>query len=67
MLPIEFEERMRKMLGEEADAFFAAYDREKFTSLRLNPLKTKTEAFMERGAFSLTPVPWEKNGFYYSG
>jgi len=67
MLPIEFEERMRKMLGEEADAFFAGYDREKFTSLRLNPLKTKTEAFMERGAFSLTPVPWEKNGFYYSG
>ena len=43
MLPIEFEERMRKMLGEEADAFFAGYDREKFTSLRLNPLKTKTE------------------------
>ena len=65
MLPVEFEERMRKMLGEEAEAFFASYDREKFTALRLNPLKTQKESFVERGLFSLMPVPWEKNGFYY--
>lgn len=67
MLPIEFEDRMRKMLGGEADAFFASYDREKYTALRLNPLKAKKEEFLARELFSLTPVPWEKNGFYYSG
>ena len=67
MLPKEFEDRMRQMLGEEADDFLASYDREKITALRVNPLKGDKETFLEKGAFSLTPVPWEKNGFYYGG
>ena len=67
MLPKEFEDRMRKMLGEEADAFFASYDREKFTALRVNPIKGDKETFLSKGIFTLTPVPWEENGMYYSG
>lgn len=65
MLPKEFEDRMRQMLGEEADDFLASYDREKMTALRVNPIKGDKETFLEKGAFSLTQVSWEKNGFYY--
>ena len=66
MLPIEFEERMKQMLGEEYTAFEESYEKEKYQALRLNPLKGSREAFWERSAFSLSPVPWEENGFYYT-
>lgn len=65
MLPIAFEERMQQMLGEEYIAFLDSYEKDKFQALRLNPLKTTKEEFLEKHIFSLTPVPWEENGFYY--
>ena len=66
MLPIDFEERMKQMLGEEYPAFEASYEKEKFQALRLNPLKGNKDTFVEKSIFSLTPVPWEENGFYYT-
>ena len=66
MLPIAFEERMKEMLGAEYPAFLASYDKEKYQALRLNPLKVDREAFVEKSPFTLTPVPWEENGFYYT-
>ena len=66
MLPVEFEQRMKQMLGEEYPAFKAGYEREKYQALRLNPLKADKESFLRNGTFSLTSVPWEENGFYYS-
>lgn len=65
MLPQEFENRMKKMLGEEYPDFAASYDRERFQSLRLNPLKADREKFLEQAPFSLSPVPWAEYGFYY--
>ncbi len=65
MLPKAFEERMRGMLGEEYPAFESSYEKEKFQALRVNTLKADREAFAEGVPFSLKPVPWEKNGFYY--
>ena len=38
MLPIEFVERMKQMLGEEYAAFEASYDKEKYQALRINTL-----------------------------
>lgn len=66
MLPQEFENRMKQMLGEEYPAFEASYEKEKFQALRLNPLKVDKECFLEKTTFTLTQVPWEGNGFYYT-
>lgn len=66
MLPIEFEQRMKQMLGEEYPAFEASYEKEKYQALRLNPLKVDKECFLEKTVFTLKQVPWEENGFYYT-
>lgn len=39
MLPQSFLDRMQKLLGEEYEAFLAAYEQEKYQALRLNALK----------------------------
>lgn len=64
MLPREFKNRMKKMLGEEYAAFEASYQEKHCQALRVNPLKAGRE-FLERGLFSLRPVPWAKDGYYY--
>ncbi len=66
MLPQEFEQRMKQMLGEEYPAFEASYEKEKYQALRLNPLKVDKESFLEKTTFNLKQVPWEENGFYYT-
>lgn len=63
--PAAFAERMEKMLGEEYGAFLASYEEKKSQALRVNTLKGSRERFAELSPFALTPVPWEKNGFYY--
>lgn len=65
MLPIEFTDRMKHLLGPDYKAFLESYDQEKHQALRVNPLKTDREAFLNRQIFSLKPVGWEENGFYY--
>lgn len=65
MLPEDFLERMQRMLGEEFSAFLDSYGQKNHQSLRVNPLKGSREAFLEKAPFSLSPVAWEKNGFYY--
>ena len=37
----------------------------KSQALRLNPLKGEGRRFLELSPFSLSPVPWEENGFYF--
>ena len=63
MLPAQFEERMRRLLGAEFEEFLASYDRPRNVGLRLNPLKTKDFPALEE--FSITPVPWAKYGHTY--
>lgn len=63
MVPELFTQRMQALLGEEYEAFQACYDRPRNVGLRLNPLKTA--AAPELLQFSLTPVPWARNGYYY--
>lgn len=65
MLPVQFTERMKYMLGDEYEAFEACYSRDKIQALRFNPLKGEKEAFLEKVPFSLSPVIWSENGFYY--
>ena len=65
MLPEQFLDRMKQMLGEEFPAFLESYEQEKYQALRINPQKTTIASFMEKSPFLRKPVPWEKNGFYY--
>ena len=65
MLPIEFLERMEKMLGNDYRAFLESYDKEEYKALRFNPLRGKQEDFDRNNSFHLNSVPWEENGYYY--
>lgn len=65
MLPAQFAERMKQMLGNEYEEFEACYEREKYRALRFNPLKGEVSAFLEQTPFSLSSVPWSKYGYYY--
>ena len=63
MIPEAFTTRMKRLLGEEYDAFAESFNRPRAVALRLNPLKT--ESFPDLSQFGLRPMPWEPNGFYY--
>lgn len=65
MLPQEFLERMEEMLGGEFPAFFKSYETDRHRALRVSLRKTDRESFLRRAPFSLSPVPWAENGFYY--
>lgn len=63
MIPEAFTARMKRLLGEEYDAFAESFNRPRAVALRLNPLKTDSAPDLTQ--FGLRPVPWEPNGFYY--
>lgn len=64
-LPTEFEQRMQRLLGDEYPAFQDALARPQARGLRVNPLKISPEEFAKNAPFSLTPVPWAEEGFFY--
>lgn len=65
MLPRDFLSRMEKMLGNEYRAFLESYENNKYQALRWNPMRDEKEKILEKNLFSMKPVPWEDNGFYY--
>ena len=69
VLPELFEEKMKKLLGEEWSAFWESYASERFQALRMNRLKLDMSPDKEkqlREKFHLIKqVPWEKNAYYY--
>ena len=60
MLPDAFVNRMRALLGAEADAFFASYDRPRAVGVRFHKGQDRTAL-----PFVLDPVPWAAHGYYY--
>ncbi len=67
MLPEQFKERMRNMLGAEYEEFQAALGKEEYHALRINPLKADVAQALKKLPFLLRPVPWAEGGFYYEG
>lgn len=63
-LPVQFEEKMRRLLGDD----FAEYERHledpAYYGIRVNTLKISVEDFLKICPFHLTKVPWTENGFY---
>ena len=64
-LPQAFEQRMKRLLGEEFSAFSQALERPQARGLRVNLLKTSPEAFVQNSPFTLQPIPWVPEGFFY--
>lgn len=66
MLPIDFQIRMKEMLGAEHDDFMASYDKPRFYALRVNTLKGSVKDFTDRFRYDFIKVPWADTGFYYN-
>ena len=64
-LPTAFCERMNALLGAEAGDFFASLDRPRAHGLRLNTLRCAPQDNPAHRYFSLEPVPWCPDGYYY--
>lgn len=66
-LPIEFEEKMKSLLGDEFDAYIKCYEEPRYYGLRVNTQKISVEDFVKICPFEISPIPWIENGFYYDG
>ncbi len=66
-LPVNFENRMKIMLGDEFDDFIRAYENGNHHALRMNRLKKNKSAENDEniGKFKVKRVEWCSDGYYY--
>ena len=70
-LPIEFEQRMKRMLNEDYDAFLYSYNNDDHQAFRFNPLKRGLhqedygKLLKHLGIQEMDPVNWAEYGYYY--
>jgi len=62
--PPLFVERMQRLMGDSADAFFDGYSLPLRRGLRVNTLFCDTDAFLARFPHPLTPSPFAAEAFY---
>ena len=53
--PSDFIEKYNKLLGDEAEDFFASFDQEAVSAYRTNPLKKQQKNFPD----AIPETPWE--------
>ena len=66
MLPIDFTNRMKAILGEEYEKFEASYSEVPVRSFRVNTNKISEEDFEKINLFGGRKIPYAENGFYFS-
>lgn len=66
-LPEAFQDRMRQLLGSDAELLLAALTSEPVTGLRANTLKVAPERLRSLLPWQLAPVPWSPTGFLVEG
>ncbi len=64
-LPIEFENRMRVILGDEFQDFLKSYDEKPIRAFRVNTDKISLADFEKLNIFSNDKIPYVENGFYF--
>ncbi|NCC43157.1 MAG: NOL1/NOP2/sun family putative RNA methylase [Clostridia bacterium] len=64
-LPEAFEKRMRDMLGDEFEDYMDSYQDVRQYGLRINPMKITEEELRAGSGFSLSPIPWTQEGYFY--
>lgn len=63
-LPIEFRQRMKDMLNDEAEAFFESLSDNEYIGIRINPLKEGALESVKAICGELELVLWCDNGYY---
>lgn len=66
-LPLEFEDKMKKLLKNEFERYIQCYEEPRYYGLRVNTAKISVEEFQKICPFDIQPIPWIDNGFYYDG
>lgn len=64
-LPRLFEDRMRRLLGEEYEEYLRCYSNPHYGGIRVNTLKLTPEEFERICPFTIKRIPWVANGYYY--
>ncbi|MBR4163251.1 MAG: RsmB/NOP family class I SAM-dependent RNA methyltransferase [Solobacterium sp.] len=64
-LPENYLSEMKDLLQNEYDDYLKAMQEPPLSSLRINTSKISVEEFLKISPFTLSPVPWCSNGFYY--
>ncbi len=64
-LPVQFCEEMRRILGDEYEAYLASMEDTRKYGLRVNTAKISVEEFERIAPFPLRRIPYIRNGFYY--
>ena len=64
-LPVEFENRMKTLLGDEFEDFKKSYDEPPVRAFRVNTDKISVEEFEKINPFPTSKIPYVENGFYF--
>ena len=63
-LPIDYENRMRQILGDEADAYLSELENAPVRAFRVNTDKISLTEFERINPFGNEKIPFVENGFY---
>lgn len=66
-LPQEYTDKMKRLLGNEYDAYIESFNEPRLYGLRANTLKISAEELKEKMDWQLENIPWCREGFYYDG
>lgn len=64
-LPIDFENRMKNLLGDEFEAYKASLEEEPVRSFRVNTDKISLKDFNKINVFNTEKIPYSPTGFYF--
>lgn len=65
-LPELFKQNMKYQLKDEYQNYLTCFDNPRVYGLRVNTLKISVKDFLDINPFDLSPIPWTKDGFYYT-
>ena len=65
ILPVDFENRMKNLLGDEFEAYKACLEEPPVGSFRVNTNKISLEDFNKINIFNTEKVPYSPTGFYF--
>ena len=63
-LPLEFEEKMKVLLGDGFDNFKLSLDKPSQKAITINTLRIDLDTFKDLADFTYTPIPKISNGYY---
>ncbi|TAH74759.1 MAG: NOL1/NOP2/sun family putative RNA methylase [Anaerolineaceae bacterium] len=64
-LPKQFEDRMKRLLGDEYEDYLRCFNKPYHGGIRVNTLKISPREFEHLCPFSTKKIPWIYNGYYY--